>query len=519
MGQDAGEWGGALATLDLKTGKMKMVTKALEGVLGFLKTPDDHVLAYGGTSHLGAHGGFIVRVDGARIEPLAHFDWNDWEAEGYGEKDGHPAIVNPPKTPPVDRPYGPIDIVLGDDAGSGYWVVSAHELYHCDAKFAQWRKAATLGGRWFGGRKASVGNTPTINELFVGDAGRERFIAVMGRDGLERVAEGKVDGIRQPGQLEGSELDIWNTDSGTVLLNTDWDHSAWQLESEKWKKISLFPDREPGSDDVESDGWSFAEPAGRERGAMQALSRDGIGPGELDLVRIEHGVKREAHRWTNHNEDQFSDGFLENARGDLLESASQSPLQAQGAILALENGEWVPRGKTAVEDNANRSRIGRGRRFPFLASANGMDYFLDADFGDLLQLVLAGDGNFTLEPARFKSGPAPAGIFDAFVDGDKAILLARGDALTRLNLSTGETETIPQPGPGVWIASICRDGEGALWALGDRLFMSRDEGRHWAEVSLPMLTWGAESRVRPDAAAAKGLILALGNRGVVYLTW
>ena len=48
--------------------------------------------------------------------------------------------------------------------------------------------------------------------------------------------------------------------------------------------------------------------------------------------------------------------------------------------------------------------------------------------------------------------------------------------------------------------------------------VSTDEGKHWNNVELPMLSDTYSKRVRPNPKAP-GLIVALHDRGVVFLDW
>jgi hypothetical protein len=85
-------------------------------------------------------------------------------------------------------------------------------------------------------------------------------------------------------------------------------------------------------------------------------------------------------------------------------------------------------------------------------------------------------------------------------------------------LENGERKPIPSPSLSEEIKSICRDGQGRLWAAGKRLYISSDDGKRWNNVELPMFSDTYTKRVRPNAMAP-GVIVALPDRGVVFLDW
>ena len=84
LGGDKGEWGGWCGRLDLRTGttlELKKTGKDIPddvnqwpGVYGFVQLRDGQVWAFGGTSHMGFHHGFISRVDRDKRESLAKFE-------------------------------------------------------------------------------------------------------------------------------------------------------------------------------------------------------------------------------------------------------------------------------------------------------------------------------------------------------------------------------------------------------------------------------------------------------------
>src|ERR1700687_2250048 len=68
IGTDKGEWGGECSYMDLRTGKVHAVAGDVSGVLGFLRSTDGRRFAYGGTSHLGMHGGYIAEIKAEHLD-------------------------------------------------------------------------------------------------------------------------------------------------------------------------------------------------------------------------------------------------------------------------------------------------------------------------------------------------------------------------------------------------------------------------------------------------------------------
>src|SRR5439155_5964317 len=128
--------------------KVYVVSTEVSGVLGFLRSTDGRLLAYGGLSHMGMHTGYITQVNKEHLQYAGQFESND-------SKQPIPDKVS------EIRPRGPIDLMANDFDKGGFWVVSAHILYRTNSQLSAWTKVVDLGGRWYGGRRFSVGNTPT----------------------------------------------------------------------------------------------------------------------------------------------------------------------------------------------------------------------------------------------------------------------------------------------------------------------------------------------------------------------
>lgn len=91
--------------------------------------------------------------------------------------------------------------------------------------------------------------------------------------------------------------------------------------------------------------------------------------------------------------------------------------------------------------------------------------------------------------------------------------------LLDFDLESGQKKVISSPNINEEIKTLCRDKQGRIWAAGDLLYISSDEGRHWEQVKLPMLTSTYTKRIRPNPANPRQMILTLEDMGVVTIDW
>src|SRR5271157_1836983 len=323
LGADNGEWGGECAYMNLNTGIIDKFPSGIDGVLGFIRTADERILVYGGTSHMGVYSGYIAEFKNGELSPLVKVEHSDWQTSNSGKLPEPIAQAIKSVAHPDTMPNGPIDLVMTDQSTHGFWVVSAHTLYHADDHFTQWEKVAYLGGRWFGGRRLSVGNTPTVKRLIADPERPESLIAIMGRDGLERVTGAKAEPLPFAGQLEASVIDIWNTSLGTVLLGSDnWNggHAPWLLEGDQWHRYFLFPDHPPSNDGTE---WYFAEPFGNDGMRISAFEHENRMPGKAYMVQLaEDGTANVIDSWEG-DDSEFETIFLMASDGMVLKASEK----------------------------------------------------------------------------------------------------------------------------------------------------------------------------------------------------
>ena len=513
LGTDKGEWGGECSYMDLPTGKVHAVAGDISGVLGFLHSTDGRLFAYGGTSHLGMHTGYIAQITNEHLENISQFESNDWN-QPLPEKTQQ--IVSQLKkaraqtqvASPDDKPQAPVDLMVEDTDKAGFWIVSAHTLYRTDSRLSEWSKILDLGGRWYGGRRYSVGNTPTVNRVIADKSKPDNLLVAMGRDGLERVSSASVERLPFVGELESSVIEIWKTSIGTVLLADDSDHTAWRSADDGWQQMRWFPNRKPSD---EGAGWYEAEAIGDDGDGIIAFSSDNISPGERDIVKLRTpGTAETTESWKD-SSSRWDSSFLRVSDGHLL--------RISGSKLEIRQPSgWRETGESKLPDSDERKRVLIGRRYISLGEAGQGEAFLDVELGELDKLTRTSEGQYVFAPLSYKGRALPTGVFDAVVDGDGWILLATAQGLFRLRLEDGQSRSISSPSLSEEIKSICRDEQGKLWVAGKRLYTSTDEGKRWNNVELPMLSDTYSKRVRPNPTAP-GLIVALHDRGVVFLDW
>jgi hypothetical protein len=329
----------------------------------------------------------------------------------------------------------------------------------------------------------------------------------MGRDGLETISAGEVKHWVADGQLEASVVDVWTPQLGPVLLGDDSAHDLWRLTGQLWEPLSILPDRKPSESGA---SWFFAEPFGNDGGDVYGFSDDNISPGERDVVRLSPAGETGAiETWTGSN-SKWDTAFLVTPDGKLVKIS-------ENKIWVKRDDKWRAAGEASPPDADERKSMLNGRRYIFLSGDGDVETWLDADLGDLLHLTHSGDGTYRMDAVGHS---APAFVFDAVRDRDDWLLVASAHGLFRFRPRDGRVEVIAAPrDSGEEIKSVCRDEQGRLWAAGDRLYVSSNEGKEWQPVLLPMFDRTYTKRVRRNETSHRGLILALHDRGAVYIDW
>jgi hypothetical protein len=482
FGTDLGEFGGALGSIDLDTGR-RLDVPIENGVLGITRTDDGRLLAYGGMEHLWMGRGFVAEVVDGRAMVLRQFE-------------------RPPQ-PPFDEshPNAPVDRVLADRAGSGFVVLSAHRLYHASADFSTWSLSTDLGGRWSSGRRDSVGAAPTVNALLPG-LNADEWFAIRGHDGIQRAVSDRVERAVVPGQLESPIVDIWHTSIGTVLLS-DEASVLWRHDGHTWTTSALCPDRIPGSDYVPS-----ATPIADDGHGLLVDCDGRVTPGPSALVHIDWtGAMRTIDVRSNDPDAQTPASLFLGPTERLFGMKDET-------LWRFEDARWQIAGTVNSWPSTSGLPGHAAREYVTLMTPDDRTAFLwHVGPGDLLRLSRQADDRWRLDVV---GGPTMTNIFDAVADRDGTILVSAPQGLFRYHTRDGRIDSYPVPDRDRIMTAV-RDRRGRIWAAGDRLYVSSDAPQ-WKVVDLPMMSRTWLKRLRLDPASSNAMLLSLFDRGFVTIT-
>jgi hypothetical protein len=488
LGNDRGEFESALDRIDLRTGKITNIPSS-RNVRGFMVLPDA-AYAYGGMSHMGMENGYVSRLGSGPPAEIASFD--------------NAAQFKKDKRADPSRPSGPIDHLVPTADGEAFWAVSSHRVFRVDKSLQSWSSVGELRGRWFGGARYAVGNTPTVNSVIV-DADRQGLIAAMGRDGLVRVSRNGEWRTAFAGQLEIDGLDIWTTSAGTIVLPTGTlSTSGWTLGSQGWD--GTFFD---GLDATRPGGWYECAVAGDDGKGVLVFCEAPMTPGERAIFRIGTDRRTEVlDRWMGEGDAIW---------GWFLSPTNQAVEKAYGRDLRVRSGGgWLTIGHNGLPDETGILGRGTMLRFSLVDRIGDVSYFHDNDNGYLATLAPKAGGSLELARAR-GMGDRSIGIWDAVPDGDHWFLSASHTGLYRVHLPDGQAQRLASPNDRDVITTMARDRQGRLWAGGDAIYVSTDNGARWVVVDLPMASRDSTRRIRPNPNADSGVWISLGDRGFVVV--
>jgi hypothetical protein len=159
--------------------------------------------------------------------------------------------------------------------------------------------------------------------------------------------------------------------------------------------------------------------------------------------------------------------------------------------------------------------------YALIVSNESHDVILDTALGEFLKLMRPPDGPWRLELLRYGRRQAPKGVFDAGPDRAGWMLAATASGLIRFRLDDGQSERIPSPNKTERFTTLARDKAGWLWTAGNQIYVSKNDGKSWASVVLPMLPTNPEGdvlmKLKPNPDSLHGMWIALGDRGIVAI--
>jgi hypothetical protein len=517
LGVDAGELGGRCAFMDMQTGRQTRVTDQCPGILGFTACSDGRVLAYGGTRHWDLESGVVARVDRGTWEILREFQVETASASSTSHQDKTGERPNADAKPM--EPTGLIDTLTETTGKRKYVALSDHVLFETDPSFEHWAALSSLPARQIAEKLRSIGSASAVTTLIRLPGDSESMLIPTGRDGLFSVTGRSIQHTPMSGQLalppRQAVVDIWPTPLGTMLLadrrglNAN-DEFLWRLVGDLWEGLSLKPLRTSQGSNSEL-YWRETRPVSADGEGVLAHVRDSL---------ITRG-KRIWVRLTNDGIKRFTDWDSVDPN-DVFQTPDGSTFRAhRGAVLRWRDGDWnVVGSDRRAERRVFRLPGAHGRKKIAFGDQTLPWILFDTEYGRFYRIRDVGNGNLRLENLRFigaSSNPGP--ILDAAYDGAGMVNLVTTGGAYRLNILTGQLHAIQSPEPPSRVRSLCRDGAGRLWLVGDRLHLSLTNGLSWASFDdLPMVGPTETKRLRPNPDDPLGVILALHDRGVVFLT-
>ncbi|MBN2369640.1 MAG: hypothetical protein JXO72_04060 [Vicinamibacteria bacterium] len=515
LGVDAGAFGGLCAFLDLQTGRLTLITERCPGISGFTAGADGRVLAYGGVRHMGAGSGVIARVDRGQWEVLREFTSAPVDEEPISHPGDMARRPNAGKIPV--EPAGPIDALAASTDGRRHFVLSDHRLFEADMDLQRWSARLDLPIRWIPGRRYSIGSTSAVTTLFHAPNDHDSMTFPSGRDGFFRISGPSIQHLPMSGQLavtpRAAIADIWTTPLGTILAAdrrgfNENDDLLWRLRADLWEGLSLTP-RRPSRITNPWD-WREVRPLLADgEGVLAHFRARLISRGERLWVRLTgNGVEEWPHWDTVDPNEVFHapDGTIFRAH--------------QRSVLRWRDMRWHVAGfDRRAQRHGFRFPGAHGRKTIILGDPIPPWIFYDVEYGRLYW-IWDGDGVLRLDNLRFigaTSDPGP--VLDAVYEGAGMVSLATPRGAFRLNVATGQLDEIRSPEPPSRVRSLCRDGVGRLWLVGDRLHLSAASGQSWTSFDeLPMVGPTETKRLRSNPDDPQGVILALHDRGVAFLT-
>jgi hypothetical protein len=515
IGRDRGEFGGAIHSLDLASGRLtdfdracgvasEQERKALEellgyplegewgceGVYGFHDGGGEGLLVHGGTSHNGIHHGYIASIAGESIHVRAEFGGVLRSAASNDE-----------------RPASPITHVI-DDGRGGLIVLSYDGVFRTDSAFAEWEKVSELDVRYTPGRPDALGSYPAVVDVHRIDGDPPLLALATQRDGLVGLRGGSVTTSPVHGQLEAEHVETLRaTSTGLMAIERSsfWEDAiVWRRDDAGWTAVQL---EAPVPSELTP--WRLEQvvvPADRE---LIAVYKTFALPSPVLTVR-----------WSQAGAQVLDSDTLTQT---LENGALRVFLTGDGAVWAL-GGEWLYRlaGDRWVRESEALDK-GMLRFHPpgvrFVLRRGGVSYLVARGAPWLWQLRHSSAG----EPARIAAyrfagdGPPPSEVRDAVRWGDGALLLATDEGLELLDLATARLVPAELSVPHGDIQLLAVDRSGTVWAAGDGLWMIPRQGPPHDLSRLALRAGPSVTALAPNPHEPAGVVVAADGSGLLYV--
>jgi hypothetical protein len=501
LGADNGEWAGHVSWVDLPRGTLSKVKPPpnrkpdhqpfWHGVYGLIELADGQVWAFGGMSHMGVNSAFITRIDGDEPRPL--FETQPAVTRAEDRETGRPRV-------PITH--------IAEEVGS-LVVFSYSEVFRVDKKLTTWKKLATLGVSYRGGRPDAVSAYPAVRVVHSPRRDGEPYVFATVGDGYVTLDEAKSTSHRLPGQLSASGIHrVENTSEGTIVSEFDERLPSWRLGAKGWEVAAIAPPMEPDPanalDDFEKEqgGWYDTRMLVGPKGVIYTVSATATSPGTRTTARRVDGKSERLGRETSSLNPSASiltaDGTLWNA--------------FFGELKRLEKGRWMTVAPLPEEKSPFELESVNTNGPPWLL----IDRFLD----NLWRLEHGANGDKPqLTVVDLQEGGRTLRIADAITWSDARLLLATDAGLRAYHINARKLTRVDFPEPKTPATALVQDRRGRLWlGSGSGLWLAQ-AGEKTLE-SFDRVPWVGRNEVfalAPDPQHDDGVIVALGPRGVAFV--
>lgn len=498
----------ALGFVDLRRGDFNLVPGATEGVYGFvdssipdeirttrrlsweisgfLEFPDGQVWAYGGSVRPVLFESFVARVDRGTCEVL-------WKNRSDSREEDN-------------RPRLGIDRMICSPLGDSLLVFSGDDIYRGDRGFGKWRHLhdqRLFPDSWFRGIRALHVYDFDASDFLIAGHG---FVRVHGQEQAIHTIEG---------QLETREIDrVLPTSEGSLLVPCG---SASGIEEPPWLKVvGQWRARAfvPASTDADSSANDRYDCHIMPDGRLLTLALADY-PERFVIARWEGSKAEILLEDDSRSRYAIPEGVFPTPDGEIWYAWHDG-------IARLVNGEWQ-RVAEGIPRPWGGYRVINPDGPPWIFRQEGLAWMLHRDKENPLPLRRLAYQHpirgATIEefPLVGESPPVTA-VYDA-LSWERGVMLLAADAGLRFcDTATGALKSVSFPIPADRVWCLFRDCDNRLWLGGQGLWVcDLNEQKLYGLSQVPVIGKRRVSAIGPDSGKDGGVIVALGDHGVVSL--
>jgi len=486
LGADNGEWGGRLAVVDLARWTVRAIAdddKDLQGVYGFTETPAGHILAYGGTAHMGGCGNFIMAVD---RQPAAKL------------------FETPFARPPSRQgPSDPVTHIVPLRGGRSYLVLAYGQLFEADPTFTTWKQLPRFEAKYEWGRPTAVGAFPAAKSIHLLGESPLRLAISTALDGWIELRWHTYARHSLAGQIGSSEISAFDDWAGRVVARSD--EESWVLGPQGWAPIDVSsPVGLPFTRDQKRTPGSTFLP--RSDGKLLAVFRDepeGWDSGRPALVVT-------ALCSDGHCETLAQEQSLVNPAAMFLTPDDSAWTLDELGLWSFRDAHWVlvlPRGRSGhrslIPETSRVLGVARTEHPPWILSTRG-------------DLLLLWPGSASGSPRVVRAVHLSKEEYDRRAEAVSCgghLYVARDGGICMLDTATGAcAATRVEAGP---IERLGCDRQGRLWLGGKGLWTLQGKAATPSH-DLDAVLGGSEIRALGRDTGA-GMPVAMEDRGVAVI--